>query len=224
MAIKHWPKQEQPREKLFQNGAAVLSTAELLAIFIQSGTKGQTALDISRQLLQKFGGLQPLFQAEKTEICHISGIGKARYVLLQAALELARRYLEESLCDKNVLESSNDVMRFIKSKLKHCKNEVFACLFLDNSFRIISFEEMFKGTLTKTNIYPREIIKRSLELNAAAVIFSHNHPSGDEYPSEADRQLTLKLKRILEQVDVRLLDHIIIAANKTYSFAEHHLL
>lgn len=224
MSIKHWPKQERPREKLLSNGAAILSTAELLAIFVQSGTRGQTALDIARQLLQQFGGLQPLFQAEKSEFCRLPGLGEARFVLLQAALELARRYLEENLFDRNILECSDDVRQFIKSKLKHCKSEVFACLFLDNQFRILNFEEMFRGTLTKTNVYPREIIKRCIELNAAAVIFSHNHPSGDDEPSVADKQLTLKLKHILEQVDIRLLDHIIVAANKTFSFAEHGLL
>lgn len=224
MTIKHWPKQERPREKLLQYGASFLSTAELLAIFIQSGTQGKTALDIARQLLQQFGGLQPLFQAERAQICQIEGLGEARFVLLQAALELSRRYLEESLFEQTILESTQEVRQFIKSKLKHYQNEVFACLFLDNQFRILRFEEMFKGTLTKASVYPREIVKRSLELNAAAVIFSHNHPSGDEKPSDTDKQLTLKLKKILEQVEIRLLDHVIVAANKTYSFAEHGIL
>ena len=224
MPITDWPVHERPREKLLARGPASLSDAELLAVFFQSGTQGRTAVDIARELLTAFGGLRPLLEAERTALCAVPGLGSARYVLLQAALELGRRYLETSLKRDAVLNSPDRTRAFLKARLRHHGREVFACLFLDNRHRVIGFEELFGGTIDGASVHPREVVKRALHHNAAALIFAHNHPSGVAEPSHADRAITVRLRDALALVDVRVLDHFVVGDTEVVSFAERGLL
>lgn len=225
MAIKDWPALERPREKLLNRGASHLSDAELLSIFVQCGIKGKNAVELARDTLERSGGLGPLLEANFKQFCCHPGLGKVRFVLLQAALEIARRYLEHEMkSQKVVLTSSALTKQFVSASLKQCHNEVFGCLFLDNSHRLICFEKLFEGSINRADVYPREIVRRALSCNAAAVILVHNHPSGVSDPSEADIELTLYLKHILESVDVRVLDHLIVGSVQTISFGEQGIL
>ena len=220
MPITDWPAAERPREKLLGRGAAALSDAELLAIFLRTGTRGRTAVDLARDMLGEFGGLRPLLDAERADCCRAHGLGDAKFVLLKAALELGRRYLEARLVRGDVLSSPQDTQRYLQARLRAHPFEVFACLFLDNRHRVISFEEMFRGTIDGTSVHPRTIVQRALTLNAAALIAAHNHPSGVSEPSQADRSLTRRLQEALALVDVRLLDHLVIGDGEATSFAE----
>ncbi len=223
MAISQWPEAERPREKLLAKGADALSDAELLAIFLRTGCKGLTAVDLARQLLDGFGGLKPLLQSSQTDFCQHRGLGPAKYAQLQAVLEMANRHLFEQISRGDVLSSPAQTRQFLTAKLNNYPHEVFACLFLDNRNRVITFEKMFFGTIDGASVYPREVVRTALKKNAAAVIFAHNHPSGVAEPSHADEQITQRLKEALALVDVRVLDHFVIG-DEIVSFAERGLL
>jgi DNA repair protein RadC len=224
MAITDWPEGERPREKLSQRGAAALSDAELLAIFLRTGVVGKSAVDLARDLLARFGSLTQLFAAGEKEFCDIHGMGQAKYVQLQAVLEMARRALQEEMRSGDALNSPRAVREYLQLVLRARQQEVFVALFLDSQHRVIATEELFQGTLTQTSVYPREVVKRSLHHNAAAVIFAHNHPSGVAEPSQSDQMLTDALKQALQLVDVRVLDHFIVAGAGCLSFAEKGML
>jgi DNA repair protein RadC len=220
MAITDWPAAERPREKLLNRGPDTLSDAELLAIFLRTGVSGKTAVDLARDLLKEYGGLRALLEAGRRDFCRGHGLGSAKYALLQAVLEMGRRHLYETLQRGEVLGSPADTRRFLLARLRDYPHEVFACLFLDNRHRVIEFAEMFRGTIDGTSVHPREVVKQALALNAAAVIFAHNHPSGVAEPSQADHRLTRRLQDALSLVDIRVLDHIVIGDGYTVSLAE----
>ncbi len=224
MSITDWPAGERPREKLLQRGASALSDAELLAIFLRTGVVGKSAVDLARELLMRFGNLTQLFAASEKEFCDIHGMGQAKYVQLQAVLEMSRRALQEEMRSGDALNSPAAVRSYLQLLLRGREQEVFLVIFLDAQHRVIAAEEMFNGTLTQTSVYPREVVKRALALNAAAVIFAHNHPSGVAEPSQSDRLLTDALKQALALVDVRVLDHFIVAGAGCLSFAEKGML
>ncbi|MGH8363398.1 MAG: RadC family protein [Gammaproteobacteria bacterium] len=224
MAINTWPQAERPREKLLQRGPHALSDAELLAILLRTGARGKTAVDLARELLSGFDGLRGLFAAEQTRLCAASGLGPAKYAQLQAALEMARRHLGECLQRGAPLADPAATRRYLIAQLRDRAHEVFCCLYLDNRHRVIAFEELFQGTLDGASVHPREVLRKVLAHNAAAVIFAHNHPSGVAEPSDADRRLTQRLKESLALVDVRVLDHFVIGDGEAASFAERGLL
>lgn len=224
MAITDWPPEERPREKLLQRGPAALSDAELLAIFLRTGIRGISAVDLARQLIGDFGGLRPLLEADMRSFCAHKGLGTAKYVQLQATLELARRHLLETLQRGDALASPSDTLRFLSARLRAYAHEVFAVLFLDNRHRVIAFEELFTGTIDGASVHPREVVKRALHHNAAALILAHNHPSGIAEPSRADESITHRLRETLALVDVRVLDHVIIGDGESVSLAERGLI
>lgn len=224
MAITDWPAGERPREKLLLRGASSLSDAELLAIFLRTGVAGKSAVDLARELLSRFGSLTQMFSASENDFCAIHGMGQAKYVQLQAVLEMSRRALREEIQRGDALSSPRAVRDYLQLLLGVRQQEVFLVLFLDTQHRVIASEELFHGTLGQTSVYPREVVKRALAHNAAAVILAHNHPSGVAEPSQSDRMLTDALKQALSLVDVRVLDHFIVAAGKTLSFAEKGLI
>jgi DNA repair protein RadC len=225
MAITDWPEQERPRERLLKHGAAALSDSELLAIFLRVGIKGKSAVDLARQLFVHFGSLQRLFHAEAVEFAAIPGIGNAKYAQLQAVLEMAKRALHEELAARDLFAAPAAVRDWLCLKLAHLPHEAFMALWLDAQNRLIGHEELFRGTLTQTSVYPREVVKQALARNAAAVIFAHNHPSGVAQPSRADEALTVSLKQALGLIDVKVLDHFIVAGNTPpMSFAERGIL
>jgi len=224
MSIQDWPEGDRPREKLLAQGAAVLSDAELLAIFLRTGIKGKTAVDLARDLLTEFGSLRVLLQADCENFTRAKGLGTAKYAQLQAVLEMARRHTFEELDRGDVLTSPEATRAYLSQQLRHYQHEVFACLFLDNQHHILEFEELFRGTIDSASVYPREVVKKVLAHNAAAVIFAHNHPSGISEPSQADKLITDKLKQALALIDIRVLDHFIIGDGMPYSFAENGLL
>jgi DNA repair protein RadC len=224
MGINDWPADERPREKLLQRGPAALTNAELLAIFLRTGTPGKSAVDLARELLTNFGSLRALLNADRERFCQGLGLGDAKYTQLQAVLEMARRHFAEVLQKGDALTSPEITRAYLSAQLRGYHFEVFACLFLDNQHRVIQLEELFRGTIDSASIYPREVIKRALYHNAAAVIFAHNHPSGINEPSPADRHITDKLKQALALLDIRVLDHFIVGDGEPYSFAEHGLM
>lgn len=220
MAITDWPAEERPREKLLKKGASALSDAELLAIFLRTGTPGQSAVDLARELLTKHQGLRPLLASNRTEFCKNHGLGDAKYCQLQAVLEMASRHLHEKLTRSNVFCSPNETREYVHSKLAGRPSEVFACLFLDSQHRLIEYRELFYGTIDGAQVHAREIVRVALSINAAAVIFTHNHPSGIAEPSQSDRQITEKLQAALALIDVRVLDHLVVGAGEITSFSE----
>ncbi|MES9823089.1 MAG: DNA repair protein RadC [Candidatus Thiodiazotropha endolucinida] len=224
MPITDWPIDERPREKLLQRGSESLSDAELLAIFLRTGVTGQTAVDLARSLLAEFGGLRHLLSADQRRFCKSRGLGMAKYTQLQAVLEMARRYLHEQLETSGSLTAPEQTQDYLRARLRHYAYEVFSCLFLDNRHRVIRYEELFRGTIDGANVHPREVVRRALELNAAALIFAHNHPSGMAEPSRADRQITQRLKDALALVDIRVLDHIVIGEGEAVSLAERGMI
>jgi DNA repair protein RadC len=224
MAITDWPTDERPREKLLAKGAVALSDAELLAIFLRVGVRGKTAVDLARDLLLSFGGLGGIFAASLDDISDVHGMGMSKYVQLQAIFEMVRRALGEEMQERDVLASPESVKGYLRLQLRHIQHEVFVVLFLDAQNRLMASETPFSGTLTQTAVYPREVVKRALHHNAAAVIFAHNHPSGLAEPSRADELLTKALKEALALVDVRVLDHFVVAGNSVLSFVEQGLL
>lgn len=224
MAITDWPEAERPREKLLKNGAANLSDAELLAIFLRTGMAGKSAVDLARDLLKRFGSLIGLFAADQSAFCQMPGMGPAKYAQLQAVLEMARRALAEKLQNGDAMNSPKSVRDYLRLTLEGKRREVFVGIFLDAQNRSIAAEELFSGTLTQTSVYPREVVKRALHHNAAAMIFAHNHPSGVAEPSQADEILTQSLKQALALVDVKVLDHFIVGGGAAMSFAERGLI
>lgn len=223
MSIRHWPEGERPRERLLNQGATALSDAELLAIFLRTGTRGRSAVDLGRDLLESFGGLRPLLEADRRTFCAHHGLGEAGYVQLQAVLEMARRHLAARIERCDALTGPETTRAFLTTQLRHRPDEVFACLFLDNRHRILAFEPLFHGTINGASVHPRTVVRRCLHHNAAAVIVAHNHPSGVAEPSRADEQITRQLRDALEVIDVRLLDHFIVG-EEVLSFAERGLL
>jgi len=224
MAITDWPVDDRPREKLLAKGADALSDAELLAIFLRTGVGGKSAVDLARGLLARCGSLSALCAASERDLCELPGMGRAKVAQLQAVLELARRALKEKIASGAALSSPAAVREYLRLKLQALPHEVFVVLFLDAQNRVIEIEELFRGTLTQTSVYPREVVKRALARNAGAVIFAHNHPSGVAEPSHADETLTQALKQALALIDVRVLDHFIVAGAGVVSFAERGLL
>jgi DNA repair protein RadC len=224
MAIKDWPESERPRERLLAQGPKVLSEAELLAVFLRTGVPGRSVVDLARDALERFGGLNGLIAAPRAELEALPGFGPAKYSQLQAVLELARRALREEVKRETLLNSPQRVRDYLRLTLSHLPHEVFVALFLDAQNRLVAQEELFRGTLTQTSVYPREIVKQALRHNAGAIIFAHNHPSGVAEPSRADELLTRTLKSALDLVDVRVLDHIVVAGSASVSFAERGLI
>lgn len=225
MAITDWPEDERPRERLLRLGPSALSEAELLAIFLRVGTPGMSAVDLARELLKRFGTLNRLLASTMAEFCATPGLGVAKYAQLQAATELARRALSEELSAGVQLSSPLAVRNYLRLSLGALPYEVFTVLLLDAQNRLIRAEELFRGTLAQTSVYPREVVKLALQHNAAAAIFAHNHPSGIAEPSRADELLTQTLKQALSLVEVKVLDHFIVAgSNPPLSFAERGLL
>lgn len=223
MAITDWNIEDRPREKLLNKGAEALTDAELLAIFLRTGIKGKSAVDLARDLLAEKGGLVPLLSADEKSFCQGKGLGQAKFVQMQAVLEMSRRYLAENIKRGDVMNNVSDVKKYLKSRLQQYPFEVFACLFLDNKHRVIEYEELFRGTIDAASVHPREIVRQVLYHNAAAIVLAHNHPSGVAEPSQADKEITQKIKGALEIIDVRVLDHFIIGDN-VVSFAERGLL
>jgi DNA repair protein RadC len=226
MSITDWPEGERPRERLLALGPEALSDAELLAIYLRVGVRGKSAVDLGRELLQRFDGqLNRLVDATHEELASVSGIGMAKAAQLKASFELARRALGQEMSRRDTFASPGQVRDWLRLKLATRQNEVFMALWLDAQNQLLKAEELFCGTLTQTSVYPREVVKSALSHNAAAVILAHNHPSGIAEPSQADQTLTLTLKSALAMVDVKVLDHFIVAGNTTpISFAERGLL
>lgn len=221
MSIREWPAEERPREKLLRRGAGSLSDAELLAVFLGSGVKGRNVLELARGLLVKFGGLRQLLEASRESFVGELGLGPVRYGQLQALLEIGRRNLAMSIERESAMDSPQAVRRYLKAMLRHEPSEVFGCLFLDTKHRPLAFEILFRGTIDRASIYPREVVRRALLHNAAALILCHNHPSGHCEPSQDDVHLTLMLKRSLALIDVRVMDHVIVGDGEPLSMAEH---
>ncbi len=220
MTIKDWPEGERPREKLLLQGAKALSDAELLAIFLRTGFAGRSAVGLARDLLKQFGSITGLLSADRAAFCAVKGLGDAKFAQLQSALELSRRHLGEQLTRETVFSNPATVTGFVRAQLRDYQHEVFMALFLDNRHRLIAVEELFRGTIDGASVYPREVVKRALQHNAAALIFAHNHPSGIAEPSVADEQITERLIRALALVDIRVLDHIIVGSEGEVSLAE----
>ena len=220
MSIRDWPAAERPREKLLQHGSGSLSDAELLAIFLRTGVSGKSAVDLARHLLSEFGSLRALLEADLRAFCRQLGLGPAKFSQLQAVLEMSRRHLAERLRRESALESPQAVRDYFKALLRHEPHEVFGCLFLDTRYRMLAFEVLFRGSIDSASVYPRQVVKRALAHNAAAVIFCHNHPSGISEPSQADRTLTRRLIQALDLIEVRVLDHFIVGDGQPLSMVE----
>lgn len=221
MAITDWPEDQRPRERLIKYGPHALSDAELLAVFLRVGVSGKSAVDLGRDMVGHFGSLNRLFSATLRDFSAINGLGPAKFAQLQAVLELARRALSEELEAGVALSSPQTVRQYLQLSMASKSYESFAVLFLDVKNRLIAIEELFRGTLTHTSVYPREVVKAALAHNAASIIIAHNHPSGAPEPSAADHTLTQALKQALNLVDIRVLDHFVVAGRHIYSFAEH---
>ena len=222
MAICDWEASERPRERLLAHGPRVLTDAELVAVLLRTGIRGKSAVELGRELLKRYDGVTRMLEA--TDLETVKGLGPAKRAQFAAAVELARRSLEERLKESSALTSPGAVRDYLRLKLGRREEEVFVCIWLDAQHRVIKSEESFKGTLTQTSVYPREIVKAALALNAAAVIFAHNHPSGVAQPSQADELLTRTLRDALALVEVKVLDHFVVAGNQALSFAERGLL
>jgi DNA repair protein RadC len=221
--IRNWPVKNRPRERLINEGCDVLSDAELLAIILTTGTLGKSAVVLAQELLIQFGDLRSLLACESVQLQKIKGLGPAKFAQISAINEIAQRSLKEQLASKPIMSGSKDAANYLFSKMRDYKNEVFACLLLDTRHQLICYEELFVGSINSASIYPREVVKLVLNTNAAAVIFAHNHPSGNNQPSAADKQITKRLEQALALIDVSVLDHIIVGED-TLSMAEHGLM
>lgn len=220
MGLKDLPVESMPREKLLARGPQALSDAELLAIFLRTGTPEMNVLELADFLLRQSGSLRALFSASKDQFCAHKGLGEAKFVQLQAVLEMTQRYLAETLKRGDALTSPQQTKLYLTSVLRDRHREAFYILFLDNQHRVIQDEILFEGTIDAASVYPREVVKRALQLNAAALILAHNHPSGIAEPSQADRRITQRLIEALQLVDIRVLDHFVIGDGEVVSFAE----
>jgi DNA repair protein RadC len=221
MPILDWPQEKRPRERLIREGAQALSDAELLAIFLRTGVMGKDAVQLGTEMMHHFGSLQRLFGATLTEFAAVKGLGPAKFTQLQAVLELARRAILEEITTGSMLSSPRAVKEYLRTTFAGKPFESFHVLFLDVKNRLIDAKEMFRGTLTHTAVYPREVVKEALARNAASVMLAHNHPSGTPDPSESDLLLTRALMQALALVDIRILDHFVVAGHQVHSFAEH---
>jgi DNA repair protein RadC len=218
VSIKDWPADDRPREKLLEGGASVLTDAELLAIFLRVGVAGLSAVGLARVLLERFGSMAGVVAAPREEFCAVHGMGEAKYVQLQASVELARRALASAMTERPLLDTPDIVKDYLRLSLAHEQVEVFVALWLDAQHKLIEMQVLFRGTLSQTSVYPREVVRAALAKNAASVILAHNHPSGSTSPSQADRSLTRTLKDALALIDVSVLDHCIVGrgvANST---------
>ena len=224
MSIADWPPLERPTEKLLSAGAAVLSDAELMAVLLQTGIKGKNALELARDLITAFGGLRGIMTADQQELCAHPGIGQVKAARFAAMRELSQRQLLEKIQARDILSCSAATRNYLRARFRHYQSEVFCCLFLNNQHHIVKLEEMFHGTIDGAAVYPREVVKRCLYHNAAAVIFAHNHPSGVAEPSQADIAITRKLKSALQTIEVRVLDHLVIGDAEVISLAERNLI
>ncbi len=224
MSIRDWPEPEQPREKLLSRGAAVLSDAELLAIFLRTGCSGKSAVDLARDLLHEFGGLRQILDSEQAAFCAAHGLGAAKYAQLQAVLEMGRRHLSAVMERGEGFYSPQTVKDYLLAELRHQPREVFSMLLLDSQHRLLAYRELFQGTIDGASVHPREVVKAALAHNAAAVILAHNHPSGVAEPSQADQRITERLKESLGLVDIRVLDHMVVGDAEVVSFAERGLI
>jgi DNA repair protein RadC len=224
MTDRHSSEPERPREKLLARGAQALSDAELLAVLLGTGIRGSPAVELARALIGEFGSLRELMTAERARFGARRGIGPARYAVLKAALELARRHFREALRVGPALAAPEATRSFLLAQLRDRPYEVFCCLYLDNRHRLLAFEELFRGTIDRAGVHPREVLRQTLAHNAAAVILAHNHPSGVLEPSQADELITRRLRDALALIDVRVLDHFIIGDGTCFSFCEHGLL
>lgn len=224
MSIKEWPPEMRPREKLLAQGPQALSDSELLAIFLRTGIPGMDAVALSQSIMLRFGSLAVLFNADLDEFCTGPGLGPAKYVQLQAVMEMGRRVLHSELKSKPALTSPLETRQFLLAQMQGLSSEQFACIWLDSQHRVIEFQTLFHGTIDSAAVYPREVIKSALKHNAAAVILAHNHPSGVAEPSQADKAITVRLKRALESIDVRTLDHMVVGHGMVISFAERGLI
>jgi DNA repair protein RadC len=219
MAISDWRPEDRPRERLLAEGADSLRDEELLAVLLRTGVHGKSAVDLGNELMLRFGSITRLLAAS-SELLEIKGLGQAKTAQFAAAIELARRAMAEEIKERSALTSPGAVRDYLRVALGHRPNEVFVCIWLDAQHKVIGIEDAFEGTLTQTSVYPREIVKRALKRNAAAVIFAHNHPSGVAQPSRSDELLTRDLKEALALVEVKVLDHFVVAGNQALSFAE----
>ncbi len=222
--LSDWPAEERPRERLLQHGAAGLSDAEVLAILLGHGLIGTSAVELGRILMQRFGGLRGILNANPSDLHKVKGIGMAKIAVLLAARECGKRYLKERLRPGATISSPSDSREFLLASLRDRPHEVFCCLFLDNRHRVLAFDELFRGTIDTAAVYPREIVKQALSRNAAAVILAHNHPSGVAEPSQSDQLITRRIRDALDLVDVRLLDHFVIGDNNCVSLASRGML
>ena len=221
MGIKDWPEQQRPRERLISEGASALSDPELLAVFLRVGVRGKSAVELGRDLLQHFGSINGLFGASLVQFSMVHGLGPAKFAQVQAVMELAQRAIGERLESGEVLNSPDAVRQYLRMQLGRQRHESFLVLFLDVKHRLIACDEMFRGTLSHTSVHPREVVKAALARNAASILLAHNHPSGTPDPSEADLLLTRSLVQALALIDVRVLDHFVVAGPHVHSFAEH---
>ncbi|MEP0357595.1 MAG: DNA repair protein RadC [Paraglaciecola sp.] len=224
MKITDWPEQERPREKLLAAGAGSLNDSELLAIFLRTGISGYSAVDLARNLLNEFGSLRKLFSASEQEFCEAKGLGQAKYVQLQACLEMSQRYMAEKLEKLDVCNSVEHTQKYLISKLRDQPHEVFAVLMLDSQYRLIKFRPMFYGTIDSASVYPRVLVQQALKDNAAAVILAHNHPSGVAEPSQADKHITGAIVNAFKLMDIKVLDHFVIGDGEAVSFAQRGLI
>ncbi len=224
MSIKHWPEGERPREKLLDLGAAALSDAELLAIFLRTGIAGKSAVDLAREQLSFFGGLRPLLEASESQLCAAPGLGPAKYTQLQAVLEMAKRHLRQGLERGSVFASSESTKAYLLSEMRGLPREEFRVLFLDVQNALLKSETLFLGTIDSASVYPREVVKKALAYNASGVIYAHNHPSGLAEPSASDIAITQRLVAALDLIGVRSLDHMVVGDQEVVSFAERGLL
>jgi DNA repair protein RadC len=220
MLLKDLPQEARPREKLLSRGPAALSDAELLALLLRSGIQGKNVLQLAQELVDRFGGVAGLLHTPAEALKTVKGLGPAKRAELVAVLELSRRALAQQLTQKPLFNTPQTVRDYLQLQLGGLHHEVFAVLFLDSQHRLIALEEMFRGTLTQTSVYPREVVKQALTLNASSVVLAHNHPSGTAQPSRADEALTHTLKAALALVDVRVLDHFVVTASQAVSMAE----
>ena len=220
MLLKDLPPEARPREKLLSRGPAALSDSELLALLLRSGIRGKNVLQLAQELVDRFGGVAGLLHTPAEALKTVKGLGPAKRAELVAVLELARRALAQQLTQKPLFNTPQAVRDYLQLQLGGLHHEVFAVLFLDSQHRLIALEEMFRGTLTQTSVYPREVVKQALTLNASSVVLAHNHPSGTAQPSRADEALTHTLKAALALVDVRVLDHFVVTASQAVSMAE----
>jgi DNA repair protein RadC len=224
MKITDWPKHERPREKLLAKGADTLTDSELLAIFLRSGIKGYSAIDLARNLLFKFGSLRGLLGASEHEFCQAKGLGQAKFAQLQAGLEMSQRYMAETLDRSDAFNSVEQTQAYLIAKLRDQPHEVFAMLLLDSQHRLIKYRPMFYGTIDSASVYPRVLVQQALLDNAAAVILAHNHPSGIAEPSQADKCITKRIIDAFNLMDIKVLDHFVIGDGVAVSFAQRGLI